>query len=45
MYLLIAFICAGLGLALALSRKYLPAAIALFILAGLLFYAQITHHP
>ena len=44
MYMLIAFICAGGGFALALNRRPIPA-VALFILAILLFSAALSRHP
>lgn len=44
MYLLAAFGCAGSGLVLALNRKPLPA-VAMFIIAFLLFAGAITRHP
>lgn len=44
MYMLIAFGCAGSGFALALNRRPIPA-VALFIIAIMLFAGAISRHP
>lgn len=43
-YMMLAFGCACVGFIFALNRKPFPA-VALMILAAMLFAAEVTHHP
>lgn len=45
MYMMIAFACFCVGFALALNRRAMPAAVALFLLGSMLIYAQLTSQP
>jgi hypothetical protein len=45
MYMAIGAVCVGVGFALALNRKAASASVVLFLLGGMLIYAQLTSQP